>query len=98
MKAKALVGRRVVIAENAFAEIVIWQLTRPLPGSPHAFKYRLAYVVDEVCVLRYGNEAGKGDHRHDVDGETAYRFVSPRQLMDDFMKDITRWQHEHSDS
>ena len=28
----------------------------------HGFKYRLAFVVNGVCVLRYDNEAGKGDH------------------------------------
>ena len=27
-------------------------------------KYRLALVVDGLCVLRYDNETGKGDHRH----------------------------------
>ncbi len=33
-------------------------------GSSHGFKYRLAYVVDGVCVVRYDNEVDKGDHRH----------------------------------
>ena len=28
------------------------------PGT----KYSLAYVVEGECVLRYDNEAGKGDH------------------------------------
>lgn len=33
-------------------------------ASP-ASKYSLARVADGACVLRYDNEAGKGDHRHD---------------------------------
>ncbi|UTV80148.1 DUF6516 family protein [Acidithiobacillus sp. YTS05] len=64
MDALRLVKRRVVLSENAFAEIVIWQLPEPMPGSAHAFQYRLAHVVGGHCVLRYDNEAGKGDHRH----------------------------------
>jgi hypothetical protein len=30
----------------------------------HELWYRLALVVGGKCVLRYDNEAGKGDHRH----------------------------------
>jgi hypothetical protein len=33
-------------------------------------------VVDGVCVLRYDNEAGKGDHKHIGTVETAYVFES----------------------
>ncbi len=63
MKAVELVRTRIVYAEQAFAELVLWKLPAPLPGSAHSFKYRLAYVVEGVCVLRYDNESGKGDHR-----------------------------------
>ena len=33
-------------------------------GSAHPFKYRLAFIVNGKCILRYDNERGKGDHRH----------------------------------
>jgi hypothetical protein len=33
-------------------------------GSRHQYKYRLVLVVNDDCVLRYDNEAGKGDHKH----------------------------------
>jgi len=98
MKAKELVRRRVNIAENAFAEIVIWQVPQSVPGSGHRFKYRLAFVAGGQCVLRYDNEAGKGDHRHAGQLEEAYPFSNPRQLMADFFDDITRWRNENGDS
>lgn len=98
MKASPLFKRRVVVSENAFAEIVVWQLPRPIAGSAHAFKYRLAFIVDGVCLLRYDNEAGKGDHRHRGDVEEAYAFLSPRQLVADFMNDVRRWQDENRDA
>ena len=36
-------------------------------------KYRLAFVVEEACVVRYDNERSKGDHRHYGDTEESYR-------------------------
>ena len=97
MKAKLLVRQRVQIGDTAFAELVIWQLPTPLAGSNHRFKYRLAFVVKGECVLRYDNEAGKGDHRHVAGKESLYRFADPRQLSADFFSDIERYQHEHPD-
>ena len=80
--------RRIEFDERSFIELVIWQLPHALPGPEHSFKYRLAYVVDDVCVLRYDNEAGKGDHRHVGEVETAYRFSTVDQLIDDFQNDV----------
>ena len=64
MKATLIAGRRVVYSPKSFAELVLWQVPKRDAGSEHDFKYRLAYVVDEVCVVRYDDEIGKGDHRH----------------------------------
>ena len=64
MKAELLIDERYVLDIGSFVEIVIWRVHRPVRGSAHQFKYRLALIVDEVCVLRYDNETGKGDHRH----------------------------------
>lgn len=95
MQAAALIRRRVVLAVDAFAEVVVWRVPQSVPPSRHSFEYRLAYVVRGECVLRYDNERGKGDHRH-VDGkESAYTFTSPDRLMADFNADIARWNHEH---
>ena len=48
----------------------------------------IAYVVDGKRVVGYDNELGKGDRRHPGKRETRYRFVSPRQLLADFMDDV----------
>lgn len=98
MKVVELFRNRIVLAEDRFSEIVLWRLKKPLPGSNHSFKYRLAYVVNEVCVLRYDNETGKGDHRHWGDEESDYKFVSLDKLVADFRADIERWNYENGHS
>lgn len=98
MAAELLLRRRVIYRGNAFAELVLWKLPQRVPGSPHAYKYRLAYVVDRVCVLRYDNEAGKGDHRHMGNLETPYRFTTPEALLADFDADIRRWDRDNGDT
>lgn len=61
----------------------------------HSYKYRLALVVDEECVLRYDNEAGKGDHKHIGGRETPYAFSTVDHLLADFVQDVTRWRDEN---
>lgn len=95
MTAKPLMRRRVVVASDAFAEVIIWSVPKPVLPSTHAFKYRLAYVVAGECVLRYDNERGKGDHRHLGPEDEPYLFTTPERLVADFEADITRWNHEH---
>ena len=98
MKAAELLRTRIVFSETAFAELVLWQVPRPQAGSTHGFKYRLAYVADGECVVRYDNEAGKGDHRHFNGRESAHTFKTPDKLIADFQRDIARWNRENSDS
>ena len=98
MPAIELVHTRILYTETAFAELVLWDLPKPSAGSRHRYKYRLAYVVDSVCVLRYDNETGKGDHRHYGSNERAYAFSTPEKLIADFQRDIARWNHENRDS
>lgn len=95
MKAVELTSTRIVYSESSFAELVLWRLPKPVEESSHRFKYRLAYVVRGECVLRYDNEAGKGDHRHFGTKESAYVFTTPEQLVADFQNDIARWNHEN---
>lgn len=98
MRATALMHRHVVLAPDAFVEVIIWRVPQPVSPSAHLFKYRLAYVVAGECVLRYDNERGKGDHRHVGPVTTTYVFSTPDRLMADFNADIARWNHEHSRS
>lgn len=95
MKAALLLRTRIAFSETAFAELVLWKLPKPLAGSTHAFKYRLAYIVDSVCVVRYDNEVGKGDHRHVAEEESAYAFETPDKPIADFQRDMARWNREN---
>ncbi|HZP92889.1 MAG TPA: DUF6516 family protein [Burkholderiales bacterium] len=88
MPAELLLDERHVISESAFVELVVWRVPVPERDSQHEFWYRLALVVDGDCVLRYDNEAGKGDHRHVRDKEHEYRFKSAEQLLADFWRDV----------
>lgn len=95
MKAVELIRTRIPYSESAFAELVLWRLPKTIEGSAHRFKYRLAFVVHGVCVLRYDNEAGKGDHRHFAGKERTYVFTTPDKLIADFQNDIARWNYEN---
>ena len=88
MEAELLLRERWVLTEDSFAEIVIWRVPERVPGSKHDYKYRLALVVDDRCVLRYDNEVGKGDHKHVGDKQAAYEFKSLDQLVTDFRRDV----------
>lgn len=91
MKAEILLRERHQLRSDAFVELKIWRVSSAIRGSRHAFKYALAYVVRGECVLRYDNEAGKGDHRHAGEVETPYVFLSPERRLDDFWRDVDQW-------
>ncbi len=88
MKARALVHRKEVRTDGSIVEIVVWQLAEALAPCEHRYKYRLAYVENGQCEVRYDNERGKGDHRHIGGVENDYRFVSLAQLLADFRNDV----------
>jgi hypothetical protein len=92
MNAKLTLRERHIISEISFVEMVVWHLPAPLSGSSHRFKYRLALVVNGICVLRYDNEAGKGDHKHKAGEESPYLFSSPQALLGDFWQEVDNWR------
>ncbi len=89
-RAESILNKRVASVDGGFAEYVVWLLPNPLPSSEHPYKYRLAYVKNRECVVRYDNERGEGDHRHYGTQERKYTFSTPRKLIADFEADITR--------
>ncbi|MCW8801103.1 MAG: DUF6516 family protein [Desulfobacter sp.] len=91
MEAELILKRKYPISINSFVELIIWSLPSPLPGSKHNFKYRFAFVVDNICVLRYDNEVGKGDHKHIGEKEVPYQFKSKENLIEDFLNDVNNW-------
>ena len=88
MRAELLIDERHVLSDNTFVEIVVWRVPRPVRGSRHRLKYRLALVRDGMCLLCYDNEAGKGDHRHLGDAERRYTFTDADLLLADFWRDV----------
>ncbi len=92
MDAELRFRKRLGLSETAFVEIVIWQVPKPVRGSAHGFKYRLALIAEGVCVLRYDNENGKGDHKHVGEREAAYRFTDLDRLQADFWQDVENWR------
>jgi hypothetical protein len=92
MKAQRLLQERQQVSREAFVELRIWRVQSPLHGSDHAFKYALAYVVSGICVLRYDNEAGKGDHKHLGANETPYVFKTVDQILVDFWHNVDQWK------
>jgi hypothetical protein len=58
MDAELLLDDRLALDERSFVQMTVWRLPRPVEGCAHSLKYRLAYVIDGQCVLRYDNETG----------------------------------------
>lgn len=93
MGVESLLAQRIALDPASFVEMVVWRLGKPMEGCSHCLKYRLAYVVEGTCVVRYDNEAGKGDHRHVLGREIAYQFRSLDALQVDFWNDVNAWEH-----
>ena len=87
-KAELLLHEKLVLPDESIMEVILWRLPRPTPDRPHGLKYRLFYGRHGVCLVRYDNETGKGDHRHVRGRETPYEFTSVEQLRRDFEEDM----------
>jgi hypothetical protein len=81
---------------NAHAELVAWRVPSPVRGSRHGYKYRFALIVDDVCVMRFDNEAGKGDYRHVGSREFSYDFRGLDRARDDFLVSAREWLAAHA--
>ncbi len=88
MKARLLYEFKQRYDDGAIVEMVLWEVPRPVAGSPHPYKYRLYYGYPGRRVVGYDNESGKGDHRHAGGREAAYRFVTVDVLIEDFLRDV----------
>jgi hypothetical protein len=88
--AERLFHSKRVYDDGAIAELKIWLLPEPVPGSAHRLKYSLYYGRAGERLVGYDNERGKGDHRHYADREEAYPFTSVEQLAADFEADVAK--------
>ena len=88
MEATLAFRQKYELDDGAIVEMVIWSVPHAVAGSDHGFKYRLYHGKDGRRIVGYDNERGKGDHRHSHGRERSYRFVSPEQLIADFLADV----------
>ena len=84
-KATLILHRKRFFDDGTISEIKLWQVATPVRGSTHRFKYSLYYGRPGERWIGFDNEAGKGDHCHLGVHETSYPFMSPEQLVADFM-------------
>lgn len=82
--------RRKFQRSNVTVEMVIWRLPHVTADRPHGIKYRFYCGRGDECLVRYDNEAGKGDHRHYGEREESYAFSGVDQLIADFRNDCAR--------
>lgn len=67
--------------DSLVVEMVIWELSDKTRERPHGLKYRLYCGRGGNCIVRYDNEAGKGDHRHYENREERYELTSLDRLL-----------------
>jgi hypothetical protein len=92
MRAQILLDERIKQNDGSFAELRVVLVPEAVRGSAHTFKYSLSLVVDGKCVLRFDNEAGKGDHYHREGVELPYRFTTMPALLNEFWKQVDQWR------
>ena len=81
---------KTVWPNGVVVEVVIWAVQPPLKGSEHGYKYRLFAGRAGSTLVRYDNEAGKGDHKHLGADETEvpFTFVSMGHTLQEFLRDV----------
>jgi hypothetical protein len=92
MQAVLILDDRYPQGDRAFVAVRVFRVPARVAGSKHDFKYSLSFVVDGVCVLRFDNESGKGDHFHRGKEEIPYAFTTLDQLLADFWAAVDDWR------
>ena len=90
MRADNLIDFKECRDDGTIVQMVVWRLPQADVERPHGFKYRLYCGRGGQCLVRYDNEAGKGDHRHYGDCEEPYSFTTLTTLLADFRADVER--------
>jgi hypothetical protein len=92
MNAALLLDERQILSPTAFVVLKVWRVPAPVRGSSQDLKYSFVLVENGQSVVRYDNEAGKGDHKHLPTGEVSVTFTSPAQLLNEFWADVDQWR------
>lgn len=90
MKGRLLQKSKEEFAGGVIVETTVWELAEATPDRPHSLKYRFFCGRNGECIVRYDNEAGKGDHRHYGTREESYRYSAFAKLAEDFFADVER--------
>ena len=81
--------KRRELPDGSFIEVQI-DIIEPDIWRPHGYKYRMAWVQDQVCRVLFDNHTGKVDHMH-LDGEEApYVFINIHQVIADFLIEVKK--------
>lgn len=91
-RATLVIDRKENRADGSIIQAVVWELPVPIMGSRHRFKYRLYYGKDGICLVRFDNEQGKGDHKHLNGIESPYLFKDIQTLLKDFREAIREYE------
>ena len=59
--------------------------------------FKVMHSPGRKCLVRYGNETGKGDYRHIRGKEMPYHFVSLAKLRRDFETDMRKYGGEDAE-
>ncbi len=88
MKATLIYRKTETLVNGVKLEMVIWQLQAASLDRPHGIKYRLWAGYAGNTLVRYDNEAGKGDHKHVGATEMPYLWQGLEKLVADFIADV----------
>jgi hypothetical protein len=86
--ATKILSEKRILPGAYIMDITVWGVRTPVLPCTHPFKYRLFFGQPGARMVADDNEKGKGDHKHIRDVEYPYTFVSLRQLMIDFVRDV----------
>lgn len=86
--AKLVTRFKDITPEGGVIELVVWRVPEPVPPTTHGYKYRAVHALNDVRVVGFDNERGKGGHCHFGEAEVPYVFTSVEQLIEDFIAAI----------
>jgi hypothetical protein len=94
MDAELILRTKSYGSDDTILEMTIWRTPTPVEPSQHHFKYRLVLIHRGKRVIGFDNERGKGDHWHLGSHQRPYFFRTPETLIEDFIREVERWQRE----
>jgi len=87
-RATLVINEKITRDDGSIIQVVVWELPVPLKQSRHRYKYRLYFGKGGICLVRFDNEQGKGDHTHIKGVEAPYHFTDIPGLLRDFKQAI----------